>query len=246
METEILKVTHLNKFYEARQVLFDVNFTLHQGEVLTLLGPSGSGKSTLLRTLNGLEDFQAGTLTFNGQPVVADEAHWQKLRQKIGMVFQSYDLFPNLTVLENITLAPIKIQGRPAAAVQEEALALLERVGLSAYSKAYPRELSGGQKQRIAIVRALALHPELMLFDEVTASLDPEMVRGVLEIIKQLSQEAAMTMIIVTHEMNFAAQIADRVLFLADGKIVEDTPGQQFFAQPQTQRAQEFLDSMDF
>ena len=223
-----------------------MNFTLHQGKVLTLLGPSGSGKSTLLRTLNGLEDFQAGTLTFNGQPVVADEAHWQKLRQKIGMVFQSYDLFPNLTVLENITLAPVKIQGRSAATVQAEALALLERVGLSAYAKAYPRELSGGQKQRIAIVRALALHPELMLFDEVTASLDPEMVRGVLEIIKQLSQEAAMTMIIVTHEMNFAAQIADRVLFLADGKIVEDTPGQQFFAQPQTQRAQEFLDSMDF
>ena len=241
METEILKVTHLNKFYGARQVLFDVNFTLHQGEVLTLLGPSGSGKSTLLRTLNGLEAFQAGTLTFNGQPVVADEAHWQKLRQKIGMVFQSYDLFPNLTVLENITLAPVKIQGRSAATVQAEALALLERVGLSAYAKAYPRELSGGQKQRIAIVRALALHPELMLFDEVTASLDPEMVRGVLEIIKQLSQEAAMTMIIVTHEMNFAAQIADRVLFLADGKIVEDTPGQQFFAQPQTQRAKLLL-----
>ena len=159
METEILKVTHLNKFYGARQVLFDVNFTLHQGEVLTLLGPSGSGKSTLLRTLNGLEAFQAGTLTFNGQPVVADEAHWQKLRQKIGMVFQSYDLFPNLTVLENITLAPVKIQGRSAATVQAEALALLERVGLSAYAKAYPRELSGGAKAANRDCAGLGLAP---------------------------------------------------------------------------------------
>lgn len=243
---EILKVAHLNKFYGERQVLFDINFELKKGEVLALLGPSGSGKSTTIRTLNGLEDFQSGQITFAGQNVIPDEKHWQKLRQKIGMVFQSYDLFPNMTVLENIVLAPTKVQHREQKEAEAEAKKLLAMVGLSDYEQAYPRQLSGGQKQRIAIVRALAMHPDLMLFDEVTASLDPEMVRGVLEIIKKLSDEEDMTMLIVTHEMNFAAQIADRVLFLEDGHILEDTPGQQFFKQPQTERAQKFLESMDF
>lgn len=246
MAEEILKVEHLNKFYGDWQALHDINFSINKGEVVTLLGPSGSGKSTLIRTLNGLEPFKDGRIYFHGKQVDPNPKTWQDLRQKIGMVFQSYDLFPNLTVLDNILLAPVKVQGRDKAAVQKEALELLDRVELRNHADAYPRELSGGQKQRIAIVRALAMHPELMLFDEVTASLDPEMVRGVLKIIKELSDQDHMTMIIVTHEMNFAAKIADQVLFLEDGRILEETPGQQFFDHPQTDRATEFLNSMDF
>lgn len=246
MTEEILKVEHLNKFYGKRQVLFDINFDLKKGEVLTLLGPSGSGKSTLLETLNGLEDYQGGSIYFHGKKINPTPKEWQLLRQKIGMVFQSYDLFPNLTVMENILLAPVKVQKRNEDEVKKEALDLLKRVELDQYVDAYPRELSGGQKQRIAIVRALAMHPEVMLFDEVTASLDPEMVRGVLEIIQALSDKDHMTMIIVTHEMNFAAKIADEVLFLENGKIVEDTPGEEFFANPKTDRARAFLESMDF
>lgn len=246
MAEEILKVEHLNKFYGDWQALHDINFSINKGEVATLLGPSGSGKSTLIRTLNGLEPFKDGRIYFHGKQVDPNPKTWQDLRQKIGMVFQSYDLFPNLTVLDNILLAPVKVQGRDKAAVQKEALELLDRVELRNHADAYPRELSGGQKQRIAIVRALAMHPELMLFDEVTASLDPEMVRGVLKIIKELSDQDHMTMIIVTHEMNFAAKIADQVLFLENGRILEETPGQQFFDHPQTDRATEFLNSMDF
>ncbi|KRL90266.1 amino acid ABC transporter ATP-binding protein [Lactobacillus kalixensis] len=246
MTEEILKVEHLNKFYGKRQVLFDINFDLKKGEVLTLLGPSGSGKSTLLETLNGLEDYQGGSIYFHGKKINPTPKEWQLLRQKIGMVFQSYDLFPNLTVMENILLAPVKVQKRNEDEVKKEALDLLKRVELDQYVDAYPRELSGGQKQRIAIVRALAMHPEVMLFDEVTASLDPEMVRGVLKIIQALSDKDHMTMIIVTHEMNFAAKIADEVLFLENGKIVEDTPGEEFFANPKTDRARAFLESMDF
>ena len=246
MAEEIIKVEHLNKFYGDWQAMHDNNFSINKGEVVTLLGPSGSGKSTLIRTLNGLEPFKDGRIYFHGKQVDPNPKTWQDLRQKIGMVFQSYDLFPNLTVLDNILLAPVKVQGRDKAAVQKEALELLDRVELRNHADAYPRELSGGQKQRIAIVRALAMHPELMLFDEVTASLDPEMVRGVLKIIKELSDQDHMTMIIVTHEMNFAAKIADQVLFLENGRILEETPGQQFFDHPQTDRATEFLNSMDF
>ena len=246
MTKEVLRVEHLNKFYGDWQALHDISFTLNQGEVLTLLGPSGSGKSTLIRCLNGLEDFKSGSLYFKGQKIENDAKNWQALRQKIGMVFQSYDLFPNFTVLENILLAPVKVQKRPEEEVKKEALQLLKRVGLEKYVDTYPRELSGGQKQRIAIVRALAMHPEVMLFDEVTASLDPEMVRGVLQIMTDLSRVDHMTMIIVTHEMNFARQIADQVLFLEEGKILENTPGKEFFEHPQTDRARDFLTSMDF
>ena len=246
MTAEILKVEHLNKFYGDWQALYDINFNIQQGEVVTLLGPSGSGKSTLIRTLNGLEKFKDGQLYFHSKATDSRPQNWQILRQKIGMVFQSYDLFPNLTVMDNILLAPVKVQKRPREGVEKEAWELLKRVGLDKHADAYPRELSGGQKQRIAIVRVLALHPELMLFDEVTASLDPEMVRGVLEIIKELSDRDNMTMIIVTHEMNFAAKIADRVLFLENGKILEETPGKEFFDHPRTKRAAEFLNSMDF
>lgn len=236
----------MNKFYGDWQALHDISFDLKKGEVVTLLGPSGSGKSTLIRTLNGLEDFKDGAIYFKGEKVDPSQKTWQRLRQKIGMVFQSYDLFPNLTVMDNILLAPTKVQNRPREEVKKEAMELLERVQLADQADSYPRQLSGGQKQRIAIVRALAMHPELMLFDEVTASLDPEMVRGVLNIVKELSDRDHMTMIIVTHEMNFASQIADKVLFLEDGKILEQTPGKQFFEHPQTERAKEFLSSMDF
>ena len=246
MTEEILKVSHLNKFYGDWQALHDINFDLKKGEVLALLGPSGSGKSTLIRCLNGLEEYRDGEIVFNGAKVEPSEKNWQRLRQKIGMVFQSYDLFPNMTVLENILLGPTKVQKRDRATVEQEALALLDRVGLKEHANSYPRQLSGGQKQRVAIVRALALQPEAMLFDEVTASLDPEMVRGILDIIKELANDGSMTMLIVTHEMNFAAQIADRVLFLEDGRILEDTPGQQFFTNAQTKRARDFLESMDF
>ena len=209
MTEEILKVEHLNKFYDERQVLHNINFSLKKGEVLTLLGPSGSGKSTLLRTLNGLEDYKNGSIYFHEKKIDPSPKEWQILRQKIGMVFQSYDLFPNLTVIENVLLAPVKVQKRDENEVKEEAIKLLKQVGLEQYLNAYPRELSGGQKQRVAIVRALA-------------------------------------MIIVTHQMNFASRIADEVLFLEDGHILEDTPGKEFFNHPQTQRAKDFLDSMDY
>lgn len=246
MAEEILRVDNLDKFYGDWQALHEISFSIERGEVLTLLGPSGSGKSTLIRCLNGLEEYRSGTIVFEGQKIVPSEKNWQKIRQKIGMVFQSYDLFPNLTVMGNILLGPTKVQKRPESEVKKEVLDLLERVGLKEYADAYPRQLSGGQKKRIAIVRALALKPELMLFDEVTASLDSEMVRGVLEIIRELAEKDDMTMIIVTHEMNFAEKIADKVLFLEDGKILEQTDGKTFFRNPQTDRAKEFLESMDF
>lgn len=246
MTEEILKVEHLNKFYDERQVLHNINFSLKKGEVLTLLGPSGSGKSTLLRTLNGLEDYKNGSIYFHEKKIDPSPKEWQILRQKIGMVFQSYDLFPNLTVIENVLLAPVKVQKRDENEVKEEAIKLLKQVGLEQYLNAYPRELSGGQKQRVAIIRALAMKPEIMLLDEITASLDPEMVRGIEEIVELLSKRDHMTMIIVTHQMNFASRIADEVLFLEDGHILEDTPGKEFFNHPQTQRAKDFLDSMDY
>lgn len=246
MTEKILKVEHLNKYYGDWQVLRDINFSLKKGEVLTLLGPSGSGKSTLLRTLNGLEGYKDGAIYFHGNKINPSPKEWQLLRQKIGMVFQSYDLFPNLTVMENILLAPVKVQKRKESDVEKQARELLARVGLSEYADTYPRELSGGQKQRVAIVRALAMNPEVMLFDEITASLDPEMVRGVQEIVEDLSKRDHMTMIIVTHQMNFASKIADEVLFLEDGKILEATPGEEFFEHPKTERAREFLESMDF
>ncbi|GHP14196.1 glutamine ABC transporter ATP-binding protein [Lentilactobacillus fungorum] len=246
MADKILQVEHLEKYYQKRHVLHDINFSVDKGEVVTLLGPSGSGKSTLIRCLNGLEAYQQGTIMFEGEKVQPNEKTWQQIRQKIGMVFQSYDLFPNLTVMDNILLGPTKVQKKDRNSASQEAVKLLQRVGLEDYQDAYPRQLSGGQKQRIAIVRALALHPDFMLFDEVTASLDPEMVRGVLNIIGDLANKDHMTMIVVTHEMNFAQEIADRVLFLENGRILEQTPSKTFFNKPQTDRAQQFLDSMDF
>jgi len=243
MAESLLSVRNLTKSYGERTVLNDVSFDVPAGSVQVLLGPSGSGKSTAIRCLNGLETFQSGNIVFGGKPVVQTEKAWQQLRTRIGMVFQSYDLFPNLTVAENIRLAPVKVQKRGREEVDAHADELLTQVGMFDYRDKYPRQLSGGQKQRVAIVRALAMKPDLMLFDEVTASLDPEMVRGVLEILLGLAR-GNMTMIVVTHEMEFARRVADTVLFLDGGKILEATPGEEFFNRPRSDRARRFLDSM--
>jgi len=245
MAEKLLTVSHLNKNYGKKEVLHDINFSVDKGSVTVILGPSGSGKSTMIRCLNGLEDFHSGQIDFKGQVIQPGFKKWQPIRQNIGMVFQSYDLFPNRTVIDNILLGPLKVQKRSHEEALAQARQLLKEVQLTEYENVYPRQLSGGQKQRIAIVRALELNPEFILFDEVTASLDPEMVRGVLDVMLQLAQRK-MTMIVVTHEINFAKQIADNVIFLEDGKIIEKSVGRQFFDQPKTERAKEFLNSMDF
>ncbi|WP_317909161.1 amino acid ABC transporter ATP-binding protein [Bifidobacterium rousetti] len=243
-EEPLLSVRHLRKSYGDHEVLKDVSFDVRRGQVLVLLGPSGSGKSTLIRCLNGLETIQGGEIRFKGELVPNNnERAWRALRTEIGMVFQSYDLFPNLTVAKNIELGPTKVQKRPKAEVDEQMDRLLKDVQLTEYKNAYPRELSGGQKQRIAIVRALAMNPELMLFDEVTASLDPEMVREVLELMLRLAKRH-MTMIVVTHEMEFARRVADTVMFLENGVILERQSGDDFFTHPSTDRARSFLESM--
>lgn len=243
--SEIMAVKQLTKKFGAKTILADIDLAIKAGEVVALLGPSGSGKSTLLRCLNGLEDIAAGEIFFDGSPVVRTEKNWQTLRQEIGMVFQSYDLFPNKTVLENLLIGPVKVQKRSPQEVEKIALDWLERVGLKDRCYDYPRQLSGGQKQRVAIVRSLCMNPRMMLFDEVTASLDPEMVREVLEVILELAKTDK-TLLIVTHEMSFARQVSDRVIFMADGKIVESGATEAFFTAPKTRRAQDFLQSLDY
>ena len=245
MAEPILTVEHLIKAYGETPVLDDISFAVKPGEVIVVVGPSGCGKSTLLRCLNGLEPTQSGRVRLGSETVAYGGKNLTQLRQRIGMVFQSYELFPHLTVLDNILLAPTKVQKRPKAEVQKEAEALLDRVGLLNKKNSYPRELSGGQKQRVAIVRALCMHPEILLFDEVTAALDPEMVREVLDVMMDLAKNDR-TMIIVTHEMQFARAIADRVLFLDGGKIVEEAPPKEFFDHPKTERAQRFLRTFTF
>ena len=245
MAEPILTVEHLIKAYGETPVLDDISFAVKPGEVIVVVGPSGCGKSTLLRCLNGLEPTQSGRVRLGSETVAYGGKNLTQLRQRIGMVFQSYELFPHLTVLDNILLAPTKVQKRPKAEVQKEAEALLDRVGLLNRKDSYPRELSGGQKQRVAIVRALCMHPEILLFDEVTAALDPEMVREVLDVMMDLAKNGR-TMIIVTHEMQFARAIADRVLFLDGGKIVEEAPPKEFFDHPKTERAQRFLRTFTF
>ena len=212
---------------------------------ISLVGPSGCGKSTLLRCINALEPIQEGSITLDGDVIERNSKTLPLLRQRIGMVFQSYDLFPHLTVLDNILLAPCKVQKRDKEEVKQEAMSLLERVGLKEKAKSYPRELSGGQKQRVAIVRALCMHPEILLFDEVTAALDPEMVREVLDVMLDLAKQGR-TMLIVTHEMQFARAIADRIIFLDNGKIVEEATPDEFFDNPKTERAKQFLNTFEF
>ena len=220
-EKELLRLEHLHKEFGGNVVLKDFDLSVKKGEVIVIIGPSGCGKSTLLRCINGLEAVQSGKITFEGAPVEKNSKNISQIRQKIGMVFQSYDLFPHKTVLQNIILAPCKVQKRKKEEVEQEALQLLERVGLNDKKDAFPRELSGGQKQRVAIVRALCMHPDILLFDEVTAALDPEMVREVLDTMLELAKQGS-TMLIVTHEMSFARAIADRILFLDGGELVEE------------------------
>ena len=241
----ILELKDIEKSYGEQKILNQVSFSVEEGEVLVILGPSGCGKSTLLRCINGLEPIQAGRVELEGKEILKESKNLPLVRQKIGMVFQSYDLFPHLTVLKNLLLAPVKVQKRSVEEVKGEALKLLKRVGLEGKENSYPHELSGGQMQRVAIVRSLLLHPEVLLFDEVTASLDPEMVREVLELIGELAHEGR-TMIIVTHELQFAKAIADRVIFLEKGQIVEESDARLFFRQPRTQRARDFLNVFDF
>ena len=241
----LLSIEHLKKAYGDNVVLKDINLQVKRGEVIVVIGPSGCGKSTFLRCINALEPIQGGTITIDGRTIDGSAKDIASLRQKIGMVFQSYDLFPHMTVLDNITLAPMKAQGKKKEEAQAEARDLLKCVGLAEKEGSFPRQLSGGQKQRVAIARALAMHPDVLLLDEVTAALDPEMVREVLDVILGLAREGK-TMLIVTHEMQFARAVADRVLFFDGGDIVEEDIPERFFAHPQTERAQKFLHTFEF
>ncbi len=242
----LLKIRNLEKSYkEAGGILNGVSLDVHKGEVVVILGPSGCGKSTLLRCINGLETIQGGEILLGDEVISNRKNDMHLIRQKIGMVFQSYDLFPNMTVLKNILLGPLKAQNRDKDEVTAQAEKLLARVGLLEKKNAYPRELSGGQKQRVAIVRALCMNPEVLLFDEVTAALDPEMVREVLDVMMDLAKEGR-TMLIVTHQLEFARAVADRIIFIDEGVIVEESSPEQFFNNPKTERAKKFLDAFRF
>lgn len=245
MSDSLLEIRNLTKRYGENTVLRDLSFTVRRGEVIVVLGASGCGKSTLLRCINALEPIQGGEILLGGEVIDRSPAGLPALRRRIGMVFQSYELFPHMTVMENILLAPCKALGAKKEDAKAEAETLLRRVGLWEKRDSYPRELSGGQKQRVAIVRALCMHPEVLLFDEVTAALDPEMVREVLDVVLDLAREGK-TMVIVTHEMQFARAIADRVLFLEDGKIAEEAAPEDFFTAPKTERAKKFLKTFEF
>ncbi|MDD6182253.1 MAG: amino acid ABC transporter ATP-binding protein [Lachnospiraceae bacterium] len=246
MSEAILEVEHLKKSYiPGKRILDDINFSIQKGEVVVVIGPSGCGKSTFLRCLNRLEDIDEGELKLNGVNYEKESRKIHEVREKIGMVFQSYDLFPNMNILDNLILAPCMVQKREKEEVKKEAELLLERVGLLEKKKDYPRQLSGGQKQRVAIVRALLMHPEVLLLDEITAALDPEMVREVLQVVLELAK-TGMTMIIVTHEMEFAKAVADRVLFLDEGQIVEEGKPEEFFSAPKSDRAKQFLNSFHY
>ncbi|EMS7183358.1 amino acid ABC transporter ATP-binding protein [Campylobacter lari] len=241
----ILKIQNLQKYYDDHHVLKDINLEVNQKEVVVILGPSGCGKSTFLRCINGLEEMADGAIFVDDEKIDKNYKKWTQIRQKIGMVFQSYELFDHLNVEQNILLGPLKVQKRKKEEVLEEAKYWLDRVGLLHKLKAYPKELSGGQKQRIAIVRSLCMNPEIMLFDEVTAALDPEIVREVLDVILNLAKDG-MTMLIVTHEMGFARAVADKIVFMDNGKIVEISKPDEFFENPKTDRAKKFLNLFDF
>ncbi len=242
MSADIIQAINLEKHFDGGDIkaLNGVNASVKKGEVVVVIGPSGSGKSTFLRCLNLLEVPTSGQVLFEGVDITDKKADINLHRQKMGMVFQHFNLFPHMTILKNMTLAPMKLLRKSQAEAEEKAKALLERVGLGDRANAYPSQLSGGQKQRIAIVRALCIDPEVMLFDEPTSALDPEMVGEVLEVMKELAREG-MTMVVVTHEMGFAREMADRVVFMADGKIVEEGTPEKIFSAPQQPRTREFL-----
>lgn len=239
----LVSLNKVNKYFGKLHVLKDINLSIKQGEVVVIIGPSGSGKSTLCRTINRLETIDAGTITIDGEPLPAEGKALARMRSRIGMVFQSFNLFAHKTILENVCMGPMTVLKKPRTEVKQEALELLKRVGVEAQAHKVPAQLSGGQQQRVAIARALAMHPEVMLFDEPTSALDPEMINEVLDVMVSLAR-GGMTMVIVTHEMSFAARVADRIVFMADGQILEEAAPQEFFAHPKTQRAKDFLDSI--
>ena len=236
----MIKVVDLHKYFGKLEVLRGISEQVNPGEVISVIGPSGSGKSTFLRCLNLLEEPTSGHIFIEGTDITAPETDVDKLREKVGMVFQQFNLFPHKSVLENITLAPVKLGKMSVEEAKVKAAELLERVGLSDKIDEYPNRLSGGQKQRVAIARALAMNPDIMLFDEPTSALDPEMVGEVLDVIKQLASEG-MTMVVVTHEMGFAREVSNRVLFIDEGVIVENRPPEELFGNPQNERTRDFL-----
>ena len=236
----MISIKNVSKWYGQFQVLTECSTEVAKGEVVVVCGPSGSGKSTLIKCVNGLEPFQRGEITVEGVSVGDPKTNLPKLRSRIGMVFQNFELFPHMTVTENLTLGQVKVLGWPEAQARDKGLKLLERVGLLAHKDKYPGQLSGGQQQRVAIARALSMDPIAMLFDEPTSALDPEMINEVLDVMVGLAREG-MTMIVVTHEMGFARSAANRVVFMADGRIVEDRAPDAFFTDPESDRAKDFL-----
>ena len=241
----ILEVKDMVKAYDGDPIFDGFSMDVETGDVVAVLGPSGCGKSTLLRCINGLEKIQGGDILLRGESVVKREKDMSDVRKKIGMVFQSYELFGHMKVLDNLTLGPVKAKGEDKAEAEKRALALLDRVGLKDKADSYPRSLSGGQQQRVAILRAMLMDPELFLFDEVTAALDPEMVQEVLALVGELAKEGK-TMLIVTHEMEFARKVANRILFIEEGRIVEDTDPETFFERPETERSRQFLEGLHY
>ena len=236
----LIQVKNLGKNFGDMKVLKRINVDIHQGDVVFVVGPSGSGKSTFLRCLNLLEEPTEGTITFEGTDITNPKTDIDKHRQKMGMVFQQFNLFPHMTIMKNLTIAPIKLQGKKPEEARQTAMGLLKRVGLADRADAYPSQLSGGQKQRIAIVRALCMKPDVMLFDEPTSALDPEMVGEVLEVMRELAREK-MTMVVVTHEMGFAKEVATRVMFMDDGYFMEENNPADFFEHPRNERLKSFL-----
>src|SRR6185369_890659 len=236
----MIEIKDVSKWYGSFQVLTDCTTNVSKGEVVVVCGPSGSGKSTLIKTVNGLEPFQKGTITVDGVVVNDPKTNLSKLRSRIGMVFQNFELFPHMSIERNLTLAQVKVLGRPEDQAREKGLKLLDRVGLIAQKAKFPGQLSGGQQQRVAIARALSMDPICMLFDEPTSALDPEMINEVLDVMQQLAKEG-MTMMVVTHEMGFANRVANRVIFMDAGHIVEDAAKADFFGKPRSERAQQFL-----
>ncbi len=236
----LIELDGVNKWYGDLHVLRDIDLTVGKGEVVVVIGPSGSGKSTLCRTINRLETVQSGTIKLDGRPLPEEGRALARLRADVGMVFQSFNLFAHKTVLENVSLAPVKVRGHKRELADRRSLELLDRVGLASQASKYPAQLSGGQQQRVAIARALAMEPKALLFDEPTSALDPEMINEVLEVMRRLAQEG-MTMVVVTHEMGFARASANRVVFMADGRIIEDRTPEEFFTNPRTDRAKDFL-----
>lgn len=239
----MIELRHVEKHYGDLHVLQDINLSVRKGEVVVIIGPSGSGKSTLCRSINRLETIDSGEILLEGEPIPQEGKKLAALRAQIGMVFQSFNLFAHMSVLDNITLAPADVLRKNKKEAREEALRLLDRVGVRDQADKVPAQLSGGQQQRAAIARSLAMHPKVMLFDEPTSALDPEMIQGVLNVIAELAKEG-MTMLIVTHEMNFARRVADRVIFMDGGQIVEENTPELFFSNPESQRARDFLNSL--